>query len=196
MTQVLYSDVEAPFRKALGHAARAEVEELESLLLSLTSEQVAACVSLCTVAAGYTAIDVVGREWPNEENLRIMARETTTSDNAKKLGFSEQEVYDFVTRVSLRFEPINEVFANPEQMLVLPFYITAHLLISFHPADGKWWDFLDKIAAMFEVAEAAELDLTPALMLRARRTRLEEDRRKQQSSQLREQSQSLRGSGL
>jgi hypothetical protein len=177
------ADTEKSFRKALGHAARAESRELHDLLDSLTDEQAAACVSLCTVAAGYTAIDVCGREWPSESNLRIMARDTTTSDNARKLGFTEQEVYDFVTRVSLRFEPINEVFPDPERMLLLPFYATAHLLISFHPAEGKWWDFLNKIEAMFEVAEAAELDLTPALMLRARRTRLEEDRRKQQSSQ-------------
>jgi hypothetical protein len=68
-------------------------------------------------------------------------------------------------------------------MAVLPFYITAHLLISFHPAEGKWWDFLDQIEAMFEISEAADLDLTPAMMLRARRTRLEEKRRKQHASQ-------------
>ncbi len=175
------AEVERHFRKGLGHAARAEARELDELLDSLTDEEIAACISLCIAAAGYAAIDACGREWPNESNLRGIAHDTTTSDNAQKLGFSEQEVYDFVARVSLRFEPVNEVFPEPERMTVLPFYITAHLLISFHPAEEKWWDFLDRIEAMFEMSEAADLDLTPAMMLRARRTRLEEKRRKQQS---------------
>jgi hypothetical protein len=176
------AETERHFRDALGHAARAEIKELDDLLDSLADEEAASCIALCAAAAGYAAIDVCGREWPNESNLRGIAHDTTTSDNARKLGFTEEEVYDFVARVSLRFEPINEVFPDAQRMAVLPFYITAHLLISFHQAEEKWWDFLDRIEAMFEISETADLDLTPALMLRARRTRLEEKRRKQQSS--------------
>jgi len=132
---------------------------------------------VCIAAAGYAAINACGREWPNDSNMSIMVREATMSDNARKLGFTEQEVYDFVARVSLLLEPVNEVFPEPERMTVLPFYITAHLLISIHPAGIKWWDYLDQIEAMFEISEAADLDLTPAMMLRARRTRLAEKRR-------------------
>jgi hypothetical protein len=175
-------EAEDAFRNALGHAARAETEALGHALDSLAEEKLASCVWLCTVATGYAAIDACGREWPNESNLRIIAANTVQSnDNAQKLGLTEQEVYDFVARVSLRFEPINEVFPEPERQIILPFYITAHVLIAIHPEEGKWWNLLDKIEAMFEVSEAADLDLTPALMLRARRTRLEEKRHKQQS---------------
>jgi hypothetical protein len=176
-------EIEDAFRDALGHAARAEADALGALLDGLTEEQVASCAWLCTVATGYAAIDACGREWPSESNLRTIAQNAIISNNAKKSGLTEQEIYDFVARVSLRFEPINEVFPEPERMVILPFYITAHVLIALHPAEGKWWNFLDKIEAMFEISEAADLDVTPAIMLRARRTRLEEKRRNQQSSQ-------------
>jgi hypothetical protein len=114
----LSPDVENHFRKALGHAARAETEELGSLLGSLADVQVVEAIALCAFAAGYTAIDAVGREWPNEANLRRMALGITTGTKA-----------------------------------------------------------------MLEVAENADVDLTPAMMLRTRRLRMEAKRSKQQSSQ-------------
>jgi hypothetical protein len=179
----LSPEIEKPFREALGHAARAETEELESFLKRLTDEQVVEGIALCVFAAGYTAIDVVGREWPSEANLRRMASGTTSGANAQKLGLREQDVYDFIARVALLFEPINDVFPEPERMITLPFYITAHLLVSFGPTGIEWWEFLDKIETMLEVAENADVNLTPAMMLRARQLRIEAKRGEQQSSQ-------------
>lgn len=110
-------EFEEPFRKALGHAARAESTELENLLENLTNDQVLTAIGLCAFVAGYAAIDVVGREWPSEVNMRKIANGTVKGANAQKLGLSDQDVYDFITRVSLRFEPINEVFPDPNRDL-------------------------------------------------------------------------------
>jgi hypothetical protein len=170
--------VEDIFRRVLGHSARAESELVFGLLEGLDGEQLATCTALCAFVAGYTAIDVVGREWPNEESLRKIAKGTVKTSNAQKLGLTEQDVYDFVARVSLRFEPIEEVFPDPGRMVSLPFYVTAHILGAFGPIEEEWWEFLDMIEAMYEMSENSDLKLAPALMLRARRTRLEEDRRK------------------
>jgi hypothetical protein len=178
----LSPNVEKPFRNALGHAARAETEKLEDLLAQLTQEQVVEAIGLCAFAAGYTAIDVVGREWPNEENLRVMAKGAVKSTNARKLGLLEQDAYDFIARVALLFEPVDNVFPEPQRMLTLPFYITANLLAAFSPAGNEWWEFLDKIEAMLEVSENADINLTPAMMLRTRRLRTEAKCGEQQSS--------------
>lgn len=165
-------DIEKPFRKALGHAARAEAEAMATLLENLSEPQVAGGIDLCAFTAAFTAMDVVGRQWPDEANLRRIAAGTVTGTNARKLGLAEQDVYDFVARISIGLEPIDRVFPEPDRMITLPYYITAHLLVSFGPSEQEWWDFLDRAEAAYEVAQSVDLDVLPALMLRARRSAL------------------------
>jgi hypothetical protein len=162
-------NIEKPFRKALGYAARAEAEEMAVVLENLSQAQAVEGIALCAFTAAYTAMDVVGRQWPDEANLRRMAAGTVTGANARKLSLTEQDVYDFIERVSIRFEPIDRVFPEPDRMITLPYYITAHLLVSFGPSEQQWWEFLDRAEAAYEVAQSVDLDVLPALMLRARR---------------------------
>lgn len=166
-------DVEDAIRDLLGHAARGESQEFSDLLSSLPVEHITMGIALCQFAVGYAAIDVVGREWPNEDNLRAIAKHAITSDNARKAGLTEQQVYDFVARASLLFEPLEKVFPDGMQMTTLPFYITVFVLIGFHPKGMKWWTWLDRLEEMYELAANGDLDVTPAFMLRARRTRLD-----------------------
>ena len=67
-------DIEKPFREALGHAIRNELEEMREALLRLTDEQIASCLNLCAFVAGYVAIDVCGRQWPNEDKPALMEK--------------------------------------------------------------------------------------------------------------------------
>ena len=53
------ADVEKPFRDALGHAIRNEFEEMREGLLRLTDEQIASCLNLCAIVAGYVAIGII-----------------------------------------------------------------------------------------------------------------------------------------
>ena len=64
------TDVEKPFRDAVGHALRNEFEEMREGLLHLTDDQIASCLNMCAFVAGYVAIDVCGRQWPDKDNLR------------------------------------------------------------------------------------------------------------------------------
>lgn len=45
--------------------------------MDLPDEELIACIGLCVMTAGYIAIDVCGREWPGEENLRKIAHAAT-----------------------------------------------------------------------------------------------------------------------
>jgi hypothetical protein len=162
-------DIEKPFRDALGHAIRNELEEMREVLLHLNQEQFAACLSLCAHVTGYVAIDVCGRQWPNEANIHVIAKAATKSTFAREFGLKEDDSYAFVKRVALGFEPIDKVFPSPEDAITLSFVITSHLLAAFGRGDEEWWEYLNMIEETYEAAKSADLDLLPALMLRARR---------------------------
>jgi len=83
------ADVEKPFRDALGHAIRNELQEMREGLLRLTDEQIASCLSLCAIVA----IDVCGRQWPDEDNLRRLGEAATESDNARAFGLKAEDSY-------------------------------------------------------------------------------------------------------
>jgi len=165
----LSPNIEKPFRDALGHAIRNEIDDMREGLLRLADEQIASCLNLCAIAAGYVAIDVCGRQWPDEDNLRGIAEATTKSDNARAFGLKAADSYAYVKRVALRGEPLNEVLSPIEDAATLSFVITGHLLVAFGPADQHWWEYLNKIEEAYEAAQATDLDLLPALMLRSRR---------------------------
>jgi len=165
----LSPDIEKPFRDALGHALRNELEEMREGLLRLTDEQIASCLNLCAFVAGYVAIDVCGKQWPIEDNLRRLAEETTTSNNARAFGLKAEDSYAYVKRVALRGEPLNTVLSPIEDAATLSFVITGHLLVAFSTDDRHWWEYLNRIEEAMEAALATDLDLLPALMLRSRR---------------------------
>jgi hypothetical protein len=162
-------DIEKPFRKSLGHAIRNEHEEMWQILRGLTQEEFASCLSLCAHVSGHVAIDVCGRQWPIETNLRRLAEETTTATKAREFDLKAEDSYAYVKRVALGFEPLDKVFPSPEDAVTLSFVITGHLLVAFATADQHWWEYLNRIEEAYEVAKATDLDLLPALMLRARR---------------------------
>jgi hypothetical protein len=163
------ADVEKPFRKAVGHALRNEFEAMREGLLRLTDEQIVSCVTLCAFVSGYIAIDVCGRQWPDEDNLRGIGEATTTSNNAQAFGLKAEDSYAYVKRVALRGEPLHEVLSPIEDAATLSFVITGHLLVTFSKAEEDWWEYLNRIEEAMEVALVADLDLLPALMLRSRR---------------------------
>jgi hypothetical protein len=87
----------------------------------------------------------------------------------------EQDVYDYLSRGALGFQPIQEVFPDPGHDYTLPVLITAQMLIAFRLGEGRnSWKYLDTIWNAVEVAEQADLSLLPALMLRSQRVKAAE----------------------
>ena len=58
----------------------------------------------------YIAIDVSGPDWPTDAHLHKIAQLMTETDLDFEL--SEADIYDFLARAALRFEPLTQVFAD------------------------------------------------------------------------------------
>ena len=162
---VIDPKIEQPARTMLGHAIRHELGELAAVIQAVGSQAFAACIPLDVSASAYTAIDVSGR-WPTDADLRDIAGRAAKS--ATRLDISEQEIYEYVSRVALGSQRLDEVFAD-EGVGTVPLYATANLLSKFAPAELDWWQYLDQIWDAAETAGRVSLSALPALMLRSRR---------------------------
>lgn len=161
--------VEKPFRAALGHALRGELSEMNHLLEELSVDQGGAALGLCILVTGYVAIDVCGRRWPGNASVRSIAEHVANTGRiVKEIGLKTQQVYDFISRVALGGEPLEDVFPDADEGAKLPFIVAAHTLGTYHPREIEWWEFLDAIEYALEKAWATDLNVLPALMLRAR----------------------------
>lgn len=167
------AEIEKPFRDALNHASKRRVSELHGLLRGLTDEQLAAVIGLCGMAVAYTAIDVTGRRWPADAELRRIAQGVTKAENPdEQYGVTEQNLYLFLSEVALGFKPYVEVFEgvfqDPSAFFSAPFFFAINVLARFRPAETAYGDFLEQIEDAYEKAWLLDLDLLPALMVRAR----------------------------
>jgi hypothetical protein len=114
-------------------------------------------------ASAYIAIDVSGR-WPTDADLREIAKHA--SESATELDITEQEICEYLSRVALGPQKLDDVFSI-EGLATIPLFATANLLLTFSPGEKHWWEYLDQIWEAAEVAERTSLTVLPALMLRA-----------------------------
>jgi hypothetical protein len=123
------------------------------------------CLGLCALASAYIAIDVSER-WPTDADLHELAKRAARS--ATELDITEQEIYDYLSRIAFGSEKLDDVF--PEEAIVpIPLYAAANLLLTFSPGEKHWWEYLDQIWDAAETAERTPLTVLPALMVRARK---------------------------
>jgi hypothetical protein len=164
--------VEETFREALDHAGKGRVSELHAMPGHLSTEQIDGSVGLCGLVAAYTAIDVVERRWPTDAGVRRMAKKTAESGRDAQRGVTQENVYRFLSKCALGFKPFAEVFGDsfedPREFFAAPFFMTVDLLATFTPDGQTIWEFLDVIEDAYEKAWLLDLNLLPALMVRAR----------------------------
>lgn len=163
---------EVPFRDALGHAAKRRIPELHALLNGLSEEQADVAINMCAFVAAYTAIDVVERRWPTDVGLHRMAQKVAQAEVDEPYGVTEQNAYLFLSRCAIGFEPYGTVFEgviqDPAILAVAPFFFAVDMLAAFVPQGQTIWEFLDVIEDAYEKAWLLDLNLLPALMVRAR----------------------------
>jgi hypothetical protein len=155
--------IEQPARKMLGHAIRHELADLAALAEAEGTGTLMGAIPLCLFASAYIAIDVADR-WPTDADLHKIAE--NASESATELDISEQEIYEYLSRVALGPEKLDDVF-SVEALATIPLYATANLLLTFAPREKHWWEYLDQIWDAAETAERTSLTVLPALMLRA-----------------------------
>jgi hypothetical protein len=159
--------IEKPTRDLLGHAIRGELDQMSHLIYSIGDQRFLECTALSISVAGYIAIDVCRMQWPGEADLREIARhaaETTTD-----FDLSASQVYDFLSRVVLGTDKLDQFFSDLAIATTLPVLVTARVLVSFCPRDKEWWEYLEVIEEAIEAASAIDLSVLPVLMLRSRR---------------------------
>ena len=162
--------IERPTRKMLGYAIRHELDDLAAVARTEGSDVLVGSIPLCLFASAYIAIDVSDR-WPTDADLHEIAKLAARS--ATELDISEEEIYEYLSRVALGQEKLDDVFSI-EGLATIPLFATANLLLSFCPHEKDWWEYLDQIWEAAEAAERTSLTVLPALMIRAHR---ESDRR-------------------
>jgi hypothetical protein len=155
--------IEQPTRKMLGYAIRHELDDLAALVRAVGSEALVSSLPLCLFASAYIAIDVSDR-WPTDADLREIAKHA--SESATELDITEQEIYEYLSRVALGPQKLDDVFSI-EGLAMIPLFATANLLLTFSPGEKHWWEYLDQIWEAAETAERTSLTVLPALMLRA-----------------------------
>jgi len=155
--------IEQPTRKMLGHAIRHELEKLAAVVEAEGAETVAGSIPLCEFASAYIAIDVSDR-WPTDADLREIAK--AAAESVTRLDITEREIYEYLGRVALGLEKLDDVF-SVEGLATVPLFATANLLLTFCPADKEWWEYLDQIWDSAEAADRTSLAVLPALILRA-----------------------------
>jgi hypothetical protein len=121
-------------------------------------------VPLCLFASAYIAVDVSGR-WPAEADLREIA--ASAAQSATELDISEATIYAYLSRVVLGPDKLEDVFPTGE-IVTVPLYATANLLLTFCPHEKEWWEYLDQIWDAADTADRTSLTVLPALMIRAR----------------------------
>jgi hypothetical protein len=167
--------VERPTRDLLNHAMKGELPELPRIVRELGDDRrVRECLELCVLIAGYVTVDVCGAEWPTEASLRKISGNVARAETRSTLD--EAEIYAFLERNALRFEPLNDVFATPDDATLTPFLITASLLVTYGPRDKGVWEYLDDAEEALEASANAKPGLLPAMILRAHMPAAERDR--------------------
>jgi hypothetical protein len=110
-------------------------------------------------------VDVANR-WPTDADLHEIAKHASQSETG--LDISEQEIYDYLSRVALGSEKLDDLFSD-EAIIPIPLFATANLLLTFSPGEKHWWEYLDQIWDAAEAADRIPITVLPALTLRAHR---------------------------
>jgi hypothetical protein len=153
-------------RAMLGHAIRHELDDLAALMRTAGNETLLRSIPLCLFASAYIAIDMC-EHWPTDADLHEIAK-LASSQSATELDISEREIYEYLSRVALGPEKLDDVFSD-EGLVTVPLYTTANLLLGFRPREKHWWEYLDQIWDAADTADRTSLTVLPALMLRARK---------------------------
>jgi hypothetical protein len=156
-------------RELLGHAIGGELDEYAAIVRDLGEREYLDASDVCTRVAGYIAVDICGQEWPSQVDLLRIAQIMARAD--MKFTLDETEVYDYLALSALGFESLLDVFPDMAKAGTIPFFVTAALLVAYHPEGMHWWEYLDVIEKALAEATPLAPETLPAVVLQARQAR-------------------------
>lgn len=159
-------EVEAPTRKMLGHAMRGELDEIPSVLQTIGDQRAREAIGLCVLIAGYTAVDVCGKQWPTPAEVRKIADNMAAAET--RFTLDPTQVYAYLSRSALGFESLDQVFSTPGDIAMQPILMTASMLVTYGPQEKDVWEFLDEAEEALEATDSIKPSVLPAMILRSR----------------------------
>lgn len=160
--------VEKTTREMLYHAGRGELDELTKIVQGIGDDKrLLECLELCVKIAAHVAVDVLGPDWPGDAGLRRMAEAVVKAEDEYDLD--AEQVFDYLKKAALGFQPANQVFPSMEQASVWPIVMTASLLLSYTPKGIAAGEYLDGIEEGIQLAESIPPTALPSMIVHAHR---------------------------
>jgi hypothetical protein len=160
-------------RELLGHAIGGELDEYAAIVRGMGEREILAASALCDRVAGYIAVDICGQEWPTQVDLMRIAQIMAKAD--MKFALDETEVYDYLALGALGFQPLLDVFPDMAKAGTIPFFVTAALLVAYHPDGKQWREYLEIIERALAEATPLPPETLPAVVLHARQARAQKE---------------------
>lgn len=157
--------VEAPAREMLDHAMKGSLDEIPKVIEGLDPQQYQQAIGLCALISGYAAIDICGSQWPIEADLRKIAE--NVAKRTTRFTLDATQLYEYLSRSALRFEPLERVFGNFQDAANWPILMTASLIVTYCPPGKNVWQYLDEIETGIEAADEIPPHVVPAVILKA-----------------------------
>jgi hypothetical protein len=159
---------ETALREALGSVARLEDLQIEPALAVLDEKERAEALGLTIVITGYVVVDVCGNQWPNQASARRIANDlATTGTIAKCFQLDTGQIYEYLSRVVLGSERLEDVIPGEPEFTHLPVIVAEQALVVYCPKELEIWHYLDRIESAIETAAALDPAALPAVVLRA-----------------------------
>ena len=160
---------ESALREALAAVSRLEIDQIEPALDVLDERELGEALGLAVLITGYVAVDACGTEWPTQHSIqRIADSLTRVGTITKQLQLDSGKIYQFLSRVVLGPDPLDEFF-KPEDPEFARFpIIVAHQATGVYcPREIGIWDYLDQIESAIEAAGVLQSTVLPAALLRS-----------------------------
>lgn len=162
------AQAEKALREAMGHVARAELDQIEQSLAVLDETERSEAFGLAIMVACYVMIDACGTQWPTDASTRKIADGlATVGTTADRLHLDAGQIYSYLSRVVLGTETIADVVPAEPMFTRLPVIVAQRAAVVYSPKGKSTWEYLDQIESAIEIASALEATVLPAVLMRA-----------------------------
>lgn len=159
---------EKALREALHGVTRTGKDEVPPTLAALDEGERAAVGGLAVIVTAYVLIDACGNQWPIRSSLeRIANTLATKTTQAREQGWDPDQIFAYLSRTVFGRERLEDVIPEEPTFTWLPIAVAVEALAVYSKGYSSMWDYLDRIEAGIEEAEALNERALPAAVMRA-----------------------------
>lgn len=168
MNARIEATTEKALRDAMYSVTQIEAGQIPPSLAALGDEERTQAVGLAITISAYVVVDACGAQWPTRKSVQRIAEDlATSSTNAKRLRLDPGQVNEYLTRVALGRERLEDLIPGDPEFTRLPVVIAGEALAGYAPKGMGKWDYLDRVEAGIEAASSLDEMVLPAAVMRA-----------------------------